>query len=136
MVLRKSSRQTGNATTILSNEQMVNEYFRLISKNDVWGLLKLFSDDAVVYEPFSKVQRGLHAKTAIENFLKVSIMASEGLKKTISFQDRNEDSITAQVVFERGGQLTGKFAFHFVIESIPANFGHKKIKSLKIRFID
>ena len=121
---------------ILSNEQMVNEYFKLISKNDVWALLNLFSDDAVICEPFSKVQGGLHAKTAIENFLKVSIMASEGLKKTISFEDSEEDSITAIVIFERGGRIKGKFAFHFVTASVHGYFGQKKIKSLKIQFID
>jgi hypothetical protein len=41
----------------------------------------------VIYKPFSKIYRGLQSKTAIENFFKVSIMANEGLKKTISFED-------------------------------------------------
>src|SRR6185503_6041992 len=103
MTLRKSARQMGNVMSILSNEQMVNEYFRLISKNDVWGLSKLFSDDAVVYEPFSDIRGDLQSKTAIENFFKVSVMANEGLKKTISFEDSEEDSITAIVIFECGG---------------------------------
>jgi hypothetical protein len=125
-----------NVMSILSNEQMVNEYFRLISKNDVRGLSQLFSDDAVVYEPFSNIHGGLQSKTAIENFFKVSIMANEGLKKTISFEDNKEDSITAIVIFERVGRIKGKFAFHFVIESIHGYFERKKIKSLKIQFID
>jgi hypothetical protein len=37
-----------------------------------------------------------------------------------------EDSITAMVIFERGGRIKGKFAFHFVIESVPGYFGRKK----------
>jgi hypothetical protein len=121
--------------SMLSNEQRVNEYSELISKNDVYGLLKLSSDDAVVYEPFSNIHGGLQSKTSIENF-KVSIMANEGLKKTISFEVNKENSITAILIFERGGRIKGKFAFHFVTESIYGDFGRKKIKSLKIQFID
>ena len=136
MTLKKSVRQTGNVMSILSNQQIVNEYFKLISKNDVWGLLKLFSDDAVVYEPFSNIHGGLQNKIAIENILKVSIMANEGLEKTIRFEDNKEDTITAIVIFEREGRIKGKFVFHFVIESIPSYSGRKKIKSLRIRFLD
>lgn len=52
------------ASVILTNEQMVNEYFRLISKKDVHGLLDLFVEDSVVYEPFSK-EDGLHGKSTV-----------------------------------------------------------------------
>ena len=136
MTQRRSSRQTSKVTTIPSNEQLVNESFKLISKNDIGGLLKLFSDDAVVYEPFSKVQEGLHAKTAIEDFLKVSIMATEGLKKIISFEDKKEDRITDKVIFEREDTIKGKFSFHFGIMSTPSPFERKKIKSVVIQFLD
>jgi hypothetical protein len=90
----------------------------------------------VVYEPFSNIHGGLQNKIAIENFLKVSIMANEGLEKTIRFEDNKEDTITAIVIFEREGRIKGKFVFHFVIESIPSYSGRKKIKSLRIRFLD
>lgn len=45
-------------------------------------------------------------------------------------------SMTAMVIFEGGGVIKAKFAFQFVIESIHGYFGRKKIKSLKIQFID
>lgn len=89
MILKKSARQTGNVMSILSNQQMVNEYSKLISKNDVFR-----------------------------------------------FEDNKEDSITVIVIFEREGRIKGKFVFHFVIESIPSYSGRKKIKSLRIRFLD
>ena len=37
-----------------SDKDIVFEYFRRIKAKDVPGLLDLFTDDAVVYEPFSK----------------------------------------------------------------------------------
>jgi ketosteroid isomerase-like protein len=122
---------------ILSNEQMVNRYFQLIGKRDVHGLLDLFADDATVYEPFSNMQNGLQGKSAIENFLKVAIMANTGMSRTITFLDeeKNKDlgegegSIAALVSFERGDNVTAKFTFHFIMTSAG-----RKIKTLKIQF--
>jgi hypothetical protein len=118
------------ASMILTNEQMVHEYFNRISKKDVKGLLQLFAEDAVVYEPFSK-EEGLHGKSAIEHFLKVAVMANSGLARTIEFAEKSEEAITSSVRFERGGSITGRFRFLFVIEEIS---GQKKIKELKVRF--
>jgi hypothetical protein len=59
-------------------------------------------------------------------------MANEGLKKAIRFDNNKADGITAIMIFERGGRIKGKFAFHFALESIPGYFGRKKIKSLKM----
>ena len=61
----------------------------------------------VIYKPFSNIYKGLQSKTAIQNFFKVSIMANEGLKKTISFEDNKEESITAIVIFECGDSIKG-----------------------------
>ncbi len=115
--------------TLLSNEQMVDTYFQLISKKDVDGLLDLFAEDAVVYEPFSNADDGLRGKSAIEPFLKVAVMANAGLRRTIEFADRSKNSITALVTFERGGTVHGKFAFKFVMDEIG-----RKIKVLTITF--
>lgn len=123
---------------ILSNEQMVNRYFQLVGNRDVHGLLDLFADDAIIYEPFSNVQNGLQGKTAIENFLKVAVMANTGMNRTITFieeDDKNkklqegEESIAALVTFERGDNVTAKFTFHFVMTPVG-----RKIKMLKIQF--
>lgn len=118
------------ASVILTNEQMVTEYFNRISSKDVDGLLQLFADDAVVYEPFSK-EDGLHGKSAIEYFLNVAVMANTGLTRSIKFVEKSEEAITALVRFERDGSIRGRFSFLFAIEEIS---GQKKIKELKIRF--
>jgi hypothetical protein len=122
-------RKMGKEIALLINEQMVNNYFYLISKRDVRGLLELFADDAVVNEPFSNVREGLRGKSAIEHFLKVAVMANAGMRKTIEFTNKSEDSITALVTFERGDTIKGKFTFNSLLSSIG-----RKITMLTIRF--
>lgn len=117
---------------VLTNEQMVYQYFNLISQKDVKGLLDLFIDDAIVYEPFSNLSQGLQGKSAIENFMKVVVMANAGLRReSIEFVEKTENSITAMVMFERGGRVEGKMMFNFVIDPVA---GEKKIKMLRIEF--
>ena len=117
---------------VLTNEQMVYQYFNLISQKDVKGLLDLFIDDAIVYEPFSNSSQGLQGKSSIENFMKVVVMANAGLRReSIEFAEKTENSITAMVMFERGGRVKGKLMFNFVIDPVA---GEKKIKMLRIEF--
>ena len=60
-----------------SDKDIVFEYFRRIKAKDVPGLLDLFTDDAVVYEPFSKTvddyiqgkTTGLRGNTQLSRFL-------------------------------------------------------------------
>lgn len=124
--------------------KLVRRYFNLISKKDVRGLLELFSEkDPVVYEPFSK-EDGLHGKDSIESFLKVAIMANEGMKRTIRILEKTaengDETLTAFVTFERGDTLQGRFTFSFATEPRSASSSRKgdhikKIKSLRIRFM-
>ena len=133
---RKSIRRTDSAYfVVLSNREMVKKYFKLISEKDIRGLLQLFDQDAVVYEPFSNIKSGLHGKTTIENFLRVVVMTNAGFKRTIRFVDESEDRITAIVTFERGDSITGKFAFSFIIttNSEGVQVG-KRIGMLRIEF--
>lgn len=125
-----------------TGEEIIYEYFRLIKNKDVGKLLNLFADDAIIYEPFSKTgdSEGLHGKTAIESFLNIATMANSGLRHQIEiiksnskFYDNN-DQITANVIFERGGQLKAKFIFEFISESRNSQ-KQKKIQSLRIKFI-
>ena len=121
---------------VLSNREMVNEYFRRVTEKDVRGLLQLFDEDAVVFEPFSNIKGGLVGRTMIENFLKVVVMANEGFKRTIRFVDELEDRVTAIVTFERGDSVTGKFEFSFIIRSNSEGVQvSKKIGNLRIEFI-
>jgi ketosteroid isomerase-like protein len=135
---RISKRRTGSPSlVVLSNREMVNEYFRLVTEKDVRGLVQLFDEDATVFEPFSNVKGGLAGMTTIENFLRVVVMANAGFKRTIKFVDESEDRITAIVTFERGDSITGKFAFSFVIRTDSEGVQvSKKIAMLRIEFIE
>ena len=144
-------------TVLQSDIDIVFEYFRRIRNKDVPALLDLFVDDAVVYEPFSKSDgiqsktTGLRGKYAIESFLRVAIMANEGLKGTIKIDKSDEkidsksqsNQITALVTFERGDRITARFTFELISPVINNNDDImninqkvKKIKSLHIQFIN
>jgi len=49
------------------NHQIVSDYFRLIAKKDMHGLLKLFTDDCIVYEPFSRRLAGYESPNNTTN---------------------------------------------------------------------
>jgi hypothetical protein len=143
-------------TMLRSDEDIVFEYFRLIKNKDIIGLLDLFVDDAVVYEPFSKSDiqgktMGLRGKRAIEPFLGVAVMANEGLRGnvTIDKSDKKTDGsenrsnqICAIVTFERGERITARFTFELISpvnnnsddDNMKINQKEKKIKSLRIQF--
>jgi len=95
----------------LTDEDIVHEYFRLIKAQDMYGLLDLFTDDAVIYEPFSKSEDGkggLQGKSRIEPFLNIAMMANAGLREEIEIEkprlrrDNGINKVTAYVTFERG----------------------------------
>jgi hypothetical protein len=118
------------------DEDIVHEYFRLIRTKDIHRLLDLFMDDAIIHEPFSKSEDGkgrLQGKNAIESFLIVAMMASEGLREEIEIEKPklkrgNEKSkVTAYVTFERGGKLQAKFTFEISSESCNSLQKQKKI---------
>ena len=113
-----------------SDKDIVFEYFRRIKDKDVPGLLDLFTDDAVVYEPFSKADddiqgktTGLRGKHAIEPFLGVVVMANEGVEGIITIDKSDEKTdgskskftqISAIVTFERGDRITARFTFELI----------------------
>ena len=121
----------------LSGEEIVAQYFKCMDSRDLDGMLELFDYDAVVYEPFSKVE-GLHGKSAIEPFLKVAMMANNELRRTIKIEkpkkpnDNDHHSIVALITFEKGKQLRGRFTFEFTDNEDDLE---KKIRSLHIEFL-
>ncbi len=119
---------------IVNGEAIVSEYFKLVARKDMENLLNLFASDAVVYEPFSKSE-GLRGRAAIEPFLNVVMMASEGLKRSIVIENQKgkTNKVTALVTFERGDRLKGKFTFGFDSNSTRSGM-EGKIKSLHIQF--
>jgi hypothetical protein len=119
----------------LSGEEIVARYFKCMDSRDLEGMLDLFDYDAVVYEPFSKVE-GLYGKSAIEPFLKVAMMANSELQRKIKIEKtknpNNNNSIIALITFEKGKQIRGRFTFEFTDNE---NSKEKKIKSLHIEFL-
>ena len=150
----------GKKATLKSERDIVFEYFRRIRDKDVSGLIDLFTDDAIIYEPFSKSEDiqgktiGLHGKQSIEPFLGVVVMANEGVEGNITIDkiyekmdDSNSKSteISAVVTFERGDRITARFTFELISpviseinssssSNINTNQNEKKIKSLHIQF--
>lgn len=128
----------------LSNENIVREYFRGLKNKDIDRLLDLFTEDAIIHEPFSKLDRGrtvLRGKSTIESFLKVAMMASDGLKHEIEFekpelrQNSHNDQVICYVTFERGGKTRAKFTFELGSEQNYNARREKKILALRIEFI-
>ena len=125
------------------DEYIVHEYFRT---KDIYRLLDLFMDDAIIHEPFSKSEDGmgrLQGKTAIESFLTVAMMASEGLREEVEIEkpklsrDNDINQVIAYVTFERGGKLRGKFTFELSSEENSNSLQkQKKIKFLDIQFVN
>lgn len=118
------------------NGIVVKEYFNLIKSRDIDGLLELFSDDAVIHEPFSRA-RHLFGKTEIMPFLKSVIMANEGLQYEINIERQkynHTNNFVAHVIFLKGHAINSRFTFSF--ENTDKSNINGKIKSLLIEFID
>jgi ketosteroid isomerase-like protein len=118
----------------LTGEEIVARYFRYMDNKDLDGVLDLFDYDAVVYEPFSKVEE-LHGRSAIEPFFKVAMMANNELRRTIKIEKtkkvNNNNEITALTTFEKGDKVKGRFTFEFIEDDL----GEKRVKSLRIEFL-
>jgi len=138
----------------LTNKEIIAEYFRLIQSKDIEGLKDLFLPNAIVLEPFSKLEEGLRCWSQIEPFIKVAIMANESLSYRIAFEEfddqdmknkyikdmqinkennntnNNTDIVETLLTFEKGQTLKAKFRFELSNETDTINSSKKKIKSL------
>jgi len=123
-------------------------FFRLIEDKNIDRLLNLFSKDSVVYEQFSNIEGGLRGRSAIEPFLRVSMMANDGLRHEIKFEKpqsqpntdiaNNDRVINAVVTFQKGDKEKARFTFEFddsdeIIDSHQREI--RRIKTLSIRFL-
>ena len=143
-----------------TNKQIVAEYFRLIHSKDIGGLKDLFWSNAIVFEPFSKLENGLRGWSQIEPFLKVAIMANESLSYRIDFEEfededknnknikdmqdserknnnnNNNEVVESLVMFQKDDVIKAKFRFELSNgANSTSNSNQKKIKSLHIGFI-
>lgn len=80
-----------------NNRRIVSDYFHLINEKDMQGLLNLFADDCVIYEPLGKgtllhndlrEKIQLKGKSEIESFFNIVMMASDGFQYQIEFIDK------------------------------------------------
>jgi len=118
------------------NEIIAQEYFKRIKSGDVQGLLELFSDDSIIYEPFSRSKR-LFGKSEIEPFLKSVIMANEGVRyelKIVQQMNKPMNNVVAQVIFCKENEIKSRFTFGF--ENSRDFKLISRIKSLIIEFTD
>ena len=122
------------------NEIIAREYFKRIKSGDGHGLLELFSDDSVIYEPFSRSKR-LSGKSEIEPFLKSVIMANKGLQYELEIvkqnnkqKKRQNNILVALVIFRKDNEIRSRFTFGF--EKSDGFKLVRRIKSLLIEFID
>jgi hypothetical protein len=140
---------------LLTNKEIILQYFRLLQTKDIDGLKNIFWHDAIVYEPFSKMEQGLRGWSQIEPFLKVAIMANEslsskiivegpGLLKDTNSEDKpdndnankNSDIVEALVTFQKDEAIEAKFRFELSSQTNTVdNSKQKKIKALHIQFI-
>jgi hypothetical protein len=118
------------------NEIITHQYFKRIKSGDVQGLLELFSDDSIIYEPFSR-SKHLVGKSEIEPFLKSVIMANEGVQyelKIVEQKNKSKNNVVALVIFRKENELRSRFTFGF--ENSDDFKILRRIKSLIIEFID
>jgi hypothetical protein len=118
----------------------VSDYFRLIKNKDMDGLLNLFTEDCIIYEPFSKVSTlyttkstngaSLEGRFEIESFLNIVMMACDGLEFEIKF--------IVEPIDIDNGQLTEIFGSTFcsssLISVLATFYGKKGEAELKERF--
>jgi hypothetical protein len=140
---------------LLTNKEIILQYFKLLQTKDIDGLKNLFWHDAIVYEPFSKMEKGLRGWSQIEPFLKVAIMANESLSSKIIVEDpgllkdtdsedkpytnnsnKNGDIVEALVTFQKDEAIEAKFRFELSSQTNTVDSSkQKRIRSLHIQFI-
>jgi hypothetical protein len=114
------------------DEQLVEEYFRRIKIGDMEGVLSLFSEDAVIDEPFS-ISRVI-GKSQIEMFLSAVIMANRDMHIETRIERKLAGSqIVVIASFQKSATLFGRFTFKLNDTKKPGLDG--RIKALKIEFV-
>jgi hypothetical protein len=113
-------------------EKLVDEYFQRIRIGDMEGLLSLFSEDAVIDEPFSKSR--VIGKSQIEMFLSTVIMANRDMHTEARIERKLAGSqIVVIASFQKSATLFGRFTFK--LDDTKKSGLDGIIKALKIEFV-
>ena len=122
--------------SISQSHELVLDYFQRVRSSDIIGLMNLFSEDSVIYEPFSK-SKCLMGKSEIEPFLRTVVMANKGMQYELeiekSGQSIGENMVIVFVRFNKVGSIASKFRFEFQPKDESNSL---KIKTIHIEFID
>ena len=121
--------------SISQSHELVLDYFQRVRSSDIIGLMNLFSEDSVIYEPFSK-SKCLMGKSEIEPFLRTVVMANKGMQYELeiekSGQSTGENMVIVYVRFNKVGSIASKFRFEFQPQDESNSL---KIKTIHIEFI-
>jgi hypothetical protein len=117
-----------------NDKDIVFEYFELIKNKDIESLMKLFSPDAIIYEPFSKLRGGISGRQNIESFLRIVIMANDELQYHIIIESISniKNRSTVDDIYNHENKNTCSSCFHMKVVNALISF--EKGDSLKARF--
>lgn len=114
---------------------IVKNFFSLIEQRDIDGLVDLFDENCVVYEPFSK--ENCLKKNNLKPFFQVLVNTNSDITREVSFFDKHNkvDEIETLVSFNKEGMLRAKFIFNIKRYSDDFGIEMNKIETLHIDFI-
>ena len=120
--------------SISQSRELVLDYFQRVRSSDISGLMNLFSEDSVIYEPFSK-SKCLIGKSEIEPFLRTVVMANKGMQYELEIEKSgvgtDENMLIVLVRFNKVGSIASKFRFEFQPQDESNSL---KIKTIHIEF--
>ena len=122
---------------LLDNEDILFEFASLVLHGRIDRVLSLFTEDAIVTEPFSKFKT-LHGKAQIQDFLKVARSLIKGTQCEIQISHNLQlycRQIAAFFIFSRGHSDAIQIRIKFGSED-PANPHYYKISSLDVSVSD
>lgn len=140
--LSSSTIRSSKDRILLEEEDLVYEYFRLISMKDICHFLNLFTEDAIIHDPFSK--RGYRAADVSPLIMTMMMIRMCDLmyyhpayekppkKWYIDFyHNENQSSITCEFMARHKIEIifTFEFGYDHVVKSSSDN---KRIKFLQI----
>ena len=122
---------------LLDNEDTLLEFASLLLHGRIDRVISLFTEEAIVTEPFSKFTT-LHGKAQIQDFLKVARSLMKGMQCKIRISHNQQlyhRQITAFFIFSRGHSEAIQIKIKFGSED-PASPHYYKISSLDVSIAD
>ena len=125
------------------NIQTIENFFKYVKMNDYYSIMKLFSRDAIVYEPFSK-ENGISGMENLISFFKIMCRASGDLNQDLDYQNvsNNDNNVVVSVIstYTKGDSITARFTFYFQLNrsnknNNKENLYNSPINTLNIEFL-